>query len=203
MTEHSAPNDDTGRLVQEASAGDSVAIDGLLSRYLPELHAFVRLRAGGSILAREQSEDLVQSVCREVLEDVGTFEWRGEMAFKKWLYLTAQNKIIDRARYWRSQKRDPGREEQLPTNPGYYSGYRALLSPSGAAIRGEEVAELEQAFDKLPEDYAQVITLAKILGLPHEDIAAELGKSVPATRMLLHRALARLGVVLSRPKRQG
>lgn len=198
MTEHGVPSDDTGRWVQEASAGDSVAIDGLLSRYLPELHAFVRLRAGGAILAREQSEDLVQSVCLEVLQEVEGFEWRGEQAFKKWLYLTAQNKIVDRARYWGSQKRDPRREEPMATNPGYFSGYRTLLSPSGAAIQGEEVADLEQAFDELPEEYAQVITLAKILGLSHDQIAEEMGRSVQASRMLLHRALARLGVILSR-----
>ncbi|MCK5942267.1 MAG: sigma-70 family RNA polymerase sigma factor [Planctomycetes bacterium] len=198
MTDDTGQSGDTGRLVQEASAGDSVALDGLLSRYLPELHAFVRLRAGGAILAREQSEDLVQSVCREVLEDVAAFEWRGEQAFKRWLYLTAQNKIVDRARYWRSQKRDIDREEAMATNPGYYSGYRALLSPSGEAIRAEQVAELERAFDELSEEHAQVITLAKILGLAHEQIAAEIGRTVPATRMLLHRALARLGVILGR-----
>lgn len=189
--------DETAQLIHDASNGDSVAVDSLLLRYLPELHAFVRLRAGGAILGKEQGEDLVQSVCREVLQGLDTFEYRDQPSFKKWLFLTAQNKIIDRARYWRSQRRDIAREQHCATRAEYFSGYRSLLSPSRAAIAREDVAELERAFDELPAEYANVITLAKILGLSHEQIASELGTSTGATRMLLHRALARLAVKMS------
>ena len=190
-------NSETARLLQEASNGGALAIDALLTRYLPELHAFVRLRAGSHLLRKEHSEDLVQSVCREVLQDAGTFEYRGERSFKKWLYLTAQHKLIDRARFYGSEKRDARREQAMATDPGYYSGYAAFLSPSRMAIQAEEVKRLENIFDELPQQYAEVITLAKIVGLSHEEIANEIGKTVSASRMLLHRALARLAVTLS------
>ena len=39
--------------------------------------------------------------------------------------------------------------------------------------------------------------MAKIVGLSHEEIANEMGNTVTASRMLLHRALARLAVMLS------
>lgn len=190
-------NSETARLLQEASSGGAMAVDALLTRYLPELHAFIRLRAGAGLLRKEHSEDLVQSVCREVLEDAGTFEYRGERSFKKWLYLTAQHKLVDRARFYQAEKRDVKRERPMATEPGLFSGYGAFLSPSRMAIEAEEVQRLEGIFDRLPQDYAEVITLAKIVGLGHEEIAAEMGKTVAASRMLLHRALARLAVLLS------
>lgn len=190
-------NSETARLLQDASNGGAVAIDSLLTRYLPELQAFVRLRAGSRLLRKEHSEDLVQSVCREVLQDAGVFEYRGERSFKKWLYLTAQHKLYDRARFYGAEKRDERREQPMATDPGYYSGYAAFLSPSRVVIEAEEVQRLECIFDELPEQYAEVITLAKIVGLGHEEIAKEMGKTITASRMLLHRALARLAVLLA------
>ncbi|MFT4515274.1 MAG: RNA polymerase sigma factor (sigma-70 family) [Planctomycetota bacterium] len=190
-------NSETARLLQEASHGGAVAVDSLLTRYLPELHVFIRLRAGSRLLRKEHSEDLVQAVCREVLQDAGTFEYRGERSFKKWLCLTAQHKLYDRARFYGSENRDARRERPMATEPGYYSGYAAFLSASHRAIQVEEVQRLERIFDELPEQYAEVITLAKIVGLGHEEIASEMGKTVTGSRMLLHRALARLAVMLS------
>jgi DNA-directed RNA polymerase specialized sigma24 family protein len=44
----------------------------------------------------------------------------------------------------------------------------------------------------LPEHYREVIALARIAELPHREIAAQLGKTEEATRILLYRALAAL-----------
>lgn len=189
-------NTETARLLQEASNGGEVAIESLLTQYLPELHAFIRLRAGSRLLRKEQSEDLLQSVCREVLQDADAFEYRDERSFKKWLYLTAQHKLYDRARFYKAEKR-AAHEQALATDAGYYSGYAAFMSPSRVAMDAEEIQRIESIFDELPEQYAEIITLAKIVGLSHEEIANEMGKSVTASRMLLHRALAKLAVLLS------
>ncbi len=191
-------NDKTARLVQEASVGTVVAIDELLARYLPELNAFVRLRAGRRILEKESHDDLVQSVCREVLQGLSSFEYRGINSFKKWLFMNALHKIYDKAKFYGREMRDLGREEQLATNPQLYSGYQSLLSPSRVAIQGEDVERLERAFDQLSEDHAEVITLAKLVGLSHAEIAEEMGRTESACRILLHRALARLGIALAK-----
>jgi RNA polymerase sigma-70 factor, ECF subfamily len=190
-------NDETARLVQEASVGTVVALDELLARFLPELRAFVRLQAGPRILGKESDDDIVQSVCRDVLGDMSSFDYRGVKSFKKWLYISAQNKIYDKGKFYARQKRDVSREQQLDTNPQDYSGYQHLLSPSRVAIASEEVQRLEDAFDELPADYARVISLAKIIGLNHAEIAEEMGRSETASRVLLHRALARLGTKLT------
>lgn len=187
---------DTSRLVEEASRGGRSAMEELLGRYLPELRAFVRLRTGPRILARESPDDLVQSVCREVLSDLSTIEYRGETAFKSWLFMAALRKVRDKGRHYTAEKRDVAREWAPVDDPQMCSGYASLMSPSRVAIGREDVVRLERAFDALPEDYREVITLARVLGLPRPEVAERLGKTPGATRTLLHRALARLGRLL-------
>ena len=71
--------------------------------------------------------------------------------------------------------------------------------------QGQDGQELEpashpgatRALDRMPDEYRQVVTLSRRGGLSHAEVAAELGKTEGATRMLLHRALARLGVELN------
>ena len=60
----------------------------------------------------------------------------------------------------------------------------------------EEVLRIEQAFEELPENFREVITLSRILGLSHREIAEQTGSTEGATRALLFRALARLSRLL-------
>jgi RNA polymerase sigma-70 factor (ECF subfamily) len=60
----------------------------------------------------------------------------------------------------------------------------------------ERIARLEAAFDRLPADYREVITLTRIVGLPHREVAEAMGRSETASRMLLYRALAELAAEL-------
>ena len=202
---------DSVLLAQSASRGDRAALTELLERFLPELRAFIRLRTGPRLLAQETPDDLVQSVCREVLADLSGFDYRSEQAFKSWLFLSALHKVQDKARYYAAEKRDVGRAWGDCRDPQLLSGYVSLVSPSRVAIAREDVARLEQVFDRLPEEYREVITLHRVLGLDHREIAERMGRSVAASRVLLHRAIARLGRLLAtggtpapvRPPREG
>lgn len=191
---------DSGDLVRDASRGDRAALEELLQQQLPGLRAYVRLRCGETVRLKESCSDLVQSVCREVLADLGGFEYRGEAAFRQWLYQAAERKIIDRARYWQAEKRDLSRERRAPEAAGaagapeaqLIDSYRSFYTPSHAAIAREELARVERAFDRLPEHYRKVITLSRLVGLPHAEIARQMGKTEGAVRTLLCRALAEL-----------
>ena len=79
----------------EHLSGDRRAVQQLLERHLPSLRAYVRLRAGAVIPRHESGSDLVQSVCRDVLENLDRFRYPGEAAFRAWLYATALRKIAD------------------------------------------------------------------------------------------------------------
>jgi RNA polymerase sigma-70 factor (ECF subfamily) len=164
----------------------------LLEEHLAGLRAFVHLRLGSRLREKEESQDLVQSVCREVLADPSAFERRAGTGFREWLHRAAENKIRDRWRYWRRERRDVARE--TPGAPE--SELVDLVTPSRAAGSREELARLERAFLRLPPDYREVIVLARLRGLSHESIAAKLGRTELATRTLLSRALARLAFAL-------
>ncbi len=60
----------------------------------------------------------------------------------------------------------------------------------------EQLAQLEAAFDRLSPDHREVLTLARIVGLPHREIAEVMGRSEAACRILLYRATAQLGILL-------
>ena len=60
-------------LVERASRADPTAVEQLLQEHLPRLHAFVRLRMGVLLRSREESSDLVQSICRVILTRQGEF----------------------------------------------------------------------------------------------------------------------------------
>jgi len=184
-------------LAQSASSGDRNAMLELLQRYLPELRAFIRLRTGPKILAQETPDDLVQSVCREVIGNLSGFDYRSEQAFKSWLFLNALHKVQDKGRYYAADKRDAGHAWPQLDNPQMLSGYVSMVSPSRVAMAREDVHQLESAFDQLSEEHREVITLQRLLGLDHEQIGDKMGRSAAASRVLLHRAIARRGRIMS------
>lgn len=181
---------------------DSLAVGELLQRHLPGLVAFIRLRAGPLVRARESAADLAQSVCREALEDPGRFRHGGEAGFKSWLYATALRRIQNRHDYWKAGKRDAARDVPLAPHPDasgqqdLLACYRTLSTPSRKLMLAEEIARIESAFDQLDEADREIILLARVAGLPHDEIARRLGKTAGATRVRLHRALARLAMQL-------
>lgn len=191
------PDGELRELVRKATEADTPSIDALLTRYLPRLRAFVRLRMDAKLRNRESSSDLVQSVCREVLQHAGNFRYEGEERFRAWLFQAALHKIIERQRALAAQKRDIRREANLP-DADFADLGAALRSPSQLAIAGELADRIERAFDELSDEYREVITLARIVGLPHAEIARQLDRSEGAVRMLLSRALVALIAALDR-----
>lgn len=177
-------------LYAQATGGDRAALEALLERYLPKLHAFVHVRLGG-LRRRESTQDVVQSVCRELLEEGDVFRFRGEEQFRAWLFTSALNKLRSKHRLHHAAMRSPSREAE-PIDHGAWIAVANLLTPSVEAVGKETAAILAAALAALPEEHREVITLAKVVGLPHAVTAEFLERSVEAVRQLLARALARL-----------
>lgn len=195
--------DDLRELLDKARGGDPAALEALLRSNLPGLRAFLRLRSGRLLRAKESVSDLVQSVCRELLQDLASAEVETEQAFRCWLYTSAHRKILDRRKYWEAEKRDAAREAPPAGAPcegeqSLLQSYAVLATPSRHAAASEEIARIEEAFERLPEEYREVISLARFVGLSSREIAARMGKSEEAVRQLLTRARARLARLLSR-----
>jgi RNA polymerase sigma-70 factor (ECF subfamily) len=186
--------------VDAAIAGDRRAFDSLFARNLPRLEAFVR-RNGGAAAPRDSVSDLVQSICREALQDLGDFDYRGEEAFRSWLFRRAAHKIVDRLRYHHRARRDLRREVAPDaTGPGTRDGERLQpaheLTPSRHASAREQLARLERMLTRLPEHQREAIGLVRVLGLDYATVAARMGRSEAAVRNLVARGLATIAGLL-------
>jgi RNA polymerase sigma-70 factor (subfamily 1) len=176
---------------------DPVALEALLQSYLPRLRAFVRSRLVPELRVRESSLDVVQSVCRELLEHRDRFRYQGEGPFRGWLFTAAANKVSEKLRFHHQARRDLDREASAGTSlPPLAAG--SSVSPSYAAIANEQIETLEAALDALGPAEREVITLSRLAGLPMATVADHLGKTESAARKQLGRALARLSVELQR-----
>ncbi|MEM7203579.1 MAG: sigma-70 family RNA polymerase sigma factor [Planctomycetota bacterium] len=193
---------DWNNRLQSVRSGDEGARNDLIEEVLPQIEAYVRLNVGPALRRRESCSDLVQTICREVMEDVDGFHGTAEEQFRRWLFRLAQRKIHMRHRAHQAQCRDVGREESLDglsdqDQQRLITSYRPLATPSQHASMREEVIRIEAAIGALPEEQRRVITLARILGLSHREIAEELGKEEAAVRKTLSRARARLSLLLA------
>jgi RNA polymerase sigma-70 factor (ECF subfamily) len=191
-------------LLRRMRDGDPEAVDRLMGRHLPGLRAYVRVQAGPLLRAHEESTDIVQSVCREVLGKLDRFRYPSEAGFKQWLYTTALRKIRDRYDYYLAAKRDVRLEERAAASGSAAPGdlahvYRTLATPSRAASAKEEIERIERAFDELPERYREVLVQARLLGLSRSEIAAARRMTENAVGVLLFRASAKLAGLLDRP----
>jgi len=181
-----------------AARGQEPPVDTWLERHLPELRSWIRFRSGRLVARKESASDVAQSVCREVIEHLDRFEHGDEEGFRRWLYRTAERKLISRYRYWSAEKRDVDREVDGVAE--LLTGRRAA-TPSRDAIAREELAVAEAAFCDLPEHYQQAIMLSR--GLSHAEIAARMGRSEGAVRNLVYRGLALVAEALAGEAQDG
>ncbi len=183
-------------LIAQASAGDSAARDALLRRHMPALVAYARMSMGEVLRHREGTMDIVQSALRDAIGALDDYEPRGGHSFRNWLFTYAMNTIRNKARHHQAERRSPSRERELETLSIVYS---AVCSPTRQVSAKEQVARMEAAFDRLPDEYREVILLSRIEGASHREVGERLGKSEGAARMLVSRALARLANLIEEP----
>lgn len=195
------PDPHSGDQLRASRAGDRTALESLLQQYLPTLRAYVRLNMSPLLRAKESADDLVQSACCDILTGLDDFEYRGEEAFRGWLYTAVWHKVLNRERAAREQKRDARREVAIDgdsTHGTLGDVYARALTPTQEVMAKERVEQLEAAFDRLPEHYREVVTLSRIARLSRPEVARRMNRSEDSVRNLLHRALVELAHALRR-----
>jgi RNA polymerase sigma-70 factor (ECF subfamily) len=179
---------------------------GALERYRAWLHLLARLQLARRLQGKVDASDVVQQALLEAVRALPQFRGTGEADVLAWLRgILAHVLAREARRYAGTQQRDVAREVSLEQELAESS--RRLgdvlaaeqTSPSEAAARREQSVLLADALARLPDDYREVIVLRNLEGLPHEEVAARLGRGVGAVRMLWVRALARLRQELGRP----
>lgn len=142
----------------------------------------------------------MQSTFREAIAAFSRFRGESEAELLAWLLATARNKLLAKRRYWQRARR----AELAPTgdDADLVTAYAAVLSPSAIAADREAVARIEAAIAQLPTDHREVLMLARVVGLPHAEIATLMGRSEAGVRQLLVRAVRGLGRLLDDTRRE-
>lgn len=190
--------DEIRKTIAAARSGDRAALDSLFARHLPALTAFLRCKVDGELAQRESIRDLAQSVCREVIADLEAIEYRGDEAFRGWLFLQATRKILDRYRYHKRARRAGSKEVLLPEDDDaeLLQQYASICTPSRHAAGKEQLARVEAAMRQLPEGQRDAVLMSRLGGIAYSEIAQQLGVTESAVRGLVARGLARVAELL-------
>jgi RNA polymerase sigma-70 factor (ECF subfamily) len=172
------------KLTRLAAKGDVEAFSALYTRHFDRIYRYVYYKTGHVLT----SEDLTERIFVKAWKAMERYEQR-RCGFLAWLYRIAHNVVID---HYRTQK-DTVLLEDLPVT----LEVEDAQTPEESLAWQQEVERLQAAVAQLPDEQQQVIILRFVEGLNHADVAAILGKSEGASRVVQCRALAALHKILS------
>jgi RNA polymerase sigma-70 factor (ECF subfamily) len=185
-----APGDaalDEAALVAAARA-DRQAFRPLYERHVAQIYRYCYLQLG----SREAAEDATSDVFLKAL--AGLDGYRGG-PFAGWLFRIAQHTVIDVIRQ---------RRRVQPALP--LEAASELMDPDERpdqiAIQAADQQALLAALQALPSDQRTLVEL-QLVGLTTPEIAAALGRSQGAVRMLRLRAFQQLRPILEAAERAG
>ncbi len=176
------PEQNQSQLILQAIKGDQEAFGALYTLHLNAIYRYIYFRVGDE----HEAEDLTEEVFVKAWEALPKYRLT-EYPFTSWLYRIAHNLTVDYHR------------RRLPVSLSDQDLHRIL----SAASSTEEMVEDRQRFSALTaavqrlDDWEQdVIILRFVHGISHDEVAAMVGKSANATRVIQHRALAKLSKYL-------
>jgi RNA polymerase sigma-70 factor (ECF subfamily) len=175
---------DEAELVGAAQGGDRQAFDELVRRTFVDTFTLARRLTGNE----EDARDVVQEAYLRAWKGIGKF--RGEAAFSTWLYRITANAAASSLQRGRRHRAEPFADDFEPIDTA------AEQMVSQGAESAETLDHIAAALDDLPAKLRSVVVLKDVYGLSHEAIADELGISVSAAKVRLHRARRKLRDVL-------
>ena len=181
-------------LLREARQGSRDALGELYSRYGTRLLAFIRMRLGPDLRARVESRDILQATLLKSFQRLAQFEGGDGATLMSWLMRIAENEVRDQADFQHRQRRDL--KADLPVDAGGIDIAANVRSALSEAVVREEAERLGAALEALDPDHREVIVLRKLEELSFKDVAARMGRSEDACRMLLARAMVALTLQL-------
>ncbi|MFF3918014.1 RNA polymerase sigma factor [Streptomyces sp. NPDC001393] len=167
-----APMED---LARRAAAGDSAALDRLLTEIRPE----VLRRCGRFLPCREDAEEAAQDVLLQVARHISRFE--GRSRFSTWLYTVVAN--CCRQKYRELKRR--AAEQPAAIEPSY-----AVDPRTTSVIAGSRV-DLLEALDRLERTHPHLVAplvYRDICQLDYAEVAERVGIPLGTLKSRLHEA---------------
>lgn len=177
-------------LLRAARQGSREALGELYARYGSRLLAFIRMRMGRDLRSRLDSRDILQTTLLKSFQRLAQFEGGDGATLMGWLMRIAENELRDHADFEHRQRRDVAAGTSL--DAGGIEIEARVRSALSDAVINEEAERLGAALETLEPDHREVIVLRKLEELSFREVAARMGRSEDACRMLLARAMVAL-----------
>jgi RNA polymerase sigma-70 factor (ECF subfamily) len=156
--------------------------------------------------AQVEADDIVQEIYMEVYRNFHKFEYSDPDSFFKWVTTVIGWKIKDFDKYFfKTAKRQPHetvslqqRAPEMDTS-GFEIGDAVAANqstPSQIVMEREGYRLLDEALQRLPENFRKVITYRQIMKLTAAETAEQMGMQANAVNVLFHRAQQKLHAVI-------
>lgn len=188
----------TRELLEALHRGEERAIAEILQRHLPWIRDRVRLRLGGILRWKAETDDFVQEAAAAFLRYGPRCLLSGEEELRALLARIVENVLRDEHDRWRTIRRDVLRERALPTDSVLELDLPAAsgASPSRNAARTETREWVRLALELLEPDDRRVIQARELDELSFAEAGARLGISEDAVRKRFDRAFKRLAATV-------
>ena len=180
-------------VVNQFKAGDALAFEEIITRYESKVMSLA-LRFTRN---QEDAEEVMQDVFTTVYRKIDGF--RGQSAFSSWLYRIVVNAAFMKLRK-RKQSQTVSMDDLSPAIKQYCVDRETFNGAysQNIAISHEMQSVIQNAVNRLPDQYRAVFVLRDVDGLSNQETGEILNLSIPAVKSRLHRSRIMLRKKLQR-----
>ena len=159
-------------LIAAARAGERAAMEQLVSQH----EVSIRLYAARLVPGHAQADDIAQEAFLTAFGNLARFDESRD--FGHWLRGIVRNLAL---REWQRISRDQSKSEDLAAH------VERLAAENAQEASGEQMTALTRCLAKLPEKSGQLLQMVYELGIPHSEVARQIGSSLDAVKQAISR----------------
>jgi RNA polymerase sigma-70 factor (ECF subfamily) len=174
---------DEEKLIKDAQQGDNKALADLVKNYEQTVFNF----AFKICRDKERAEHTMQETFMSMVKNLNQFS--GKSKLSTWLYTVVSNHCLMLARSQKKHSRNSSLDDE-ETLIDEKNVAEWNVSPDKVTENNELKEVLDEAIQKLPQDYKIVFLIRDIEQLSTEETGKIMNLSIPAVKSRLHRARA-------------
>jgi len=190
MSDHGSEADADVAAMDRLQSGDDLALNELIIRWTPRVHAFLFRLLDNT----EDARDLTQETFVALYSSCARY--RASARFSSWLFGIASNLARQRMR-WRKRHPEIALDLQEEECASMAKNPFTRQNPATVVDAAERAAAVRTAILSLPSSMRELILLSEYEGLTQKEIAKIAGCTVKAVETRLYRARALLRKALA------